>query len=62
MIAFANRFKNTKFTSIFDLWNIPKNNNLNDSYEDNELTDDDEESKSVKEYQHSSAKQSNSLK
>ena len=61
MITFANRFKNTKFTSIFYLWNIPKKNNLNDSYEDNELTDD-EESKNVEEYQHSSTKQSNSLK
>ena len=60
MITFANRFKNTKFTSIFDLWDIPKKNHSNDIYEDNELTDD-EESKSIKIDQHSSTKQSVSI-
>ena len=44
--SFANRLKNTKYTNIFYLWNIPKRSESSVAYKDDEMTDDEEENSS----------------
>ena len=44
--TFANRFKNTKYTNLFNLWNIPRKSDSSWVYIDNEMTDDEDPSTS----------------
>ena len=56
ILSLEKRLKNTKYTNMFNLWNIQKRTHECDEYQDKEMTDDEKEEEKLIDIESSSIK------